>query len=129
MREAVRTQLLPPCDFGEARTIRPRRDLARLRRLDSNVVAEHEPKSIVVAAIGGAQRLPVLELRIERESIELRLYRRQGHRCGGLSGARRRYCCRGLRTDAFGRIASLTCRGRPWGKICLQRRQLFRRHF
>jgi len=99
----VRTQLLPPSNFGEARAIGPRRDVARLRCLDSNVVTEHESKSTVVAALGGAKRLPVLEIRIERESVELRLYGRQGN----LSGASRRYRRRGPRTDASRSVIGL----------------------
>src|ERR1700733_823213 len=93
MHQAIRAELLLPGNLREARSIGPRRNIARLCRLCRDVVAENESEGVVVAAIGEADRLPALEGWIEWKCVKLRLHRRKGDRrgvCHGFSVGRYR---------------------------------------
>src|SRR5665213_3042155 len=115
MHQAIRAELLLPGNLREARSIGPRRNIARLCRLYRDVVAENESEGVVVAAIGEADWLPALEGRIEWKCVRLRLHRCEGDRRG---------VCHGL---SIGRhCAGLTWPGRPRRQMCLQSRQFFR---
>ena len=72
--QAIVTGFLLPRNLGEARSVRPGRDVAGIRGVHSDLIAEDEAESVVVASIGGADQFPVLEGRVERESIEFGPY-------------------------------------------------------
>src|SRR6202034_4688096 len=106
MHEAVGAQGLLPGNFGKAGSIRPGSDVARLRSLNSDVVAEDEAKRIVIAAVGGADGFPGLKGGIEGEVIEFRFH------------AVERNCGDRLRRWWIGR-------GHPWSEVSLECGEVF----